>query len=68
MTEERAHEIRLFITEEDARALLRGQVTESVRAMARCAVDWEWTLAKAIARPVARSVRRATRPRRRTRA
>lgn len=49
---EAEHRIYLLINEEDARALLRGEVTEDVRSMARCAVDWEWTLAKAMARPV----------------
>jgi hypothetical protein len=50
------------ITEHQARALLAGQVDEELRAMARCMVDWQWDLARNVAKPVQQApVRRARR-------
>ncbi len=32
------------MNEDDARALARGEVTERVREMSRCLVDWDFNL------------------------
>jgi hypothetical protein len=52
LEEERPTWCYLRVTEADARELLAGKVPEVVRAQARCAIDWEFDLAKSAARPV----------------
>ena len=50
LAQEPSTQIYLLITEDDARALRDGRVSEDVQAQARAAMDWEWDLARAQAR------------------
>ena len=38
------HEIYLLVNDDEARALLAGNVPDSIKAQARAAIDWEFDL------------------------